>query len=85
MISYVDAVKESLSQVANALLGGYPDEMLSSRAHREGLWIEKPLDFVFGSGHCKDMLEHERESRGQHPANRPSDPAFMTHRDPSVE
>ena len=70
MISWLDSVKESLSQVANALTGGYPDEMLSARAHREKRWIEKPLDFVFGSGHCEKMLKHERESRGQHPANR---------------
>lgn len=45
---YVLAALIALDQLANTLLCGYPDETLSSRAHREG-WTraERLIDALF--------------------------------------
>ena len=67
-MSYIGRVKESISQLANAITGGYSDEMLSARAHRTK---NKPLitilDAVFGHAHCQTMHDWEFARKGQHP------------------
>lgn len=56
----------ALDQLVNALLGGYADETLSSRAYRLELergrtWARKLIDglFFFDKDHCKESYESE--------------------------
>lgn len=60
-------------QLINALAGGWPDETLSSRAHRQRLkgrpGLAKAIDALFfldregEKGHCELSFESEREGR----------------------
>jgi len=53
---------EALSQVlCVALVNGDADEMLSSWAWRNQSWLIGPIDFVFGSRHCKESYSWERD------------------------
>lgn len=67
MSQYIGSIKEALSQLLNAVLGGYPDEMLSARAHRVNAWYETPINAVLGSRHCHEMYEYEWTRKSQHP------------------
>lgn len=60
-----------LDQFANTLIGGAPDETISSRAARSrergerwGRWLCAGLDWL-DPGHCKDAKETE-EQGGHH-------------------
>ena len=77
MRQYLLHVLIALSQLGNALLGGYPDESMSARAHRtgsKGRWpgvVTRPLIdtlfFVITLGrdktHCLTAYESERTRR----------------------
>jgi len=74
---YIFHILVALSQLGNALLGGYPDESMSARAWRtgsRGRWpgvLTRPLiDFLFfvvtfgkDANHCQDAYESERLRR----------------------
>ena len=60
----------AFDQLANALLGGWPDETLSSRAWRRDLeddvsWPRKLIDalFFWEKDHCRDSYYSEVERR----------------------
>ena len=60
----------AFDQLANALLGGWPDETLSSRAWRRDLeddvsWPRKLIDalFFWEKDHCRDAYYSEVERR----------------------
>ena len=64
------AVAVALDQLVNALLGGWPDETLSSRAWRwetdgKRAWPRKIIDRVFfwEKDHCRESYESELERR----------------------
>lgn len=64
------AVAVALDQLVNALLGGWPDETLSSRAWRWELagkrsWPRKVIDrlFFWESEHCRESYESELARR----------------------
>jgi len=70
-MTYGKAVLIALDQLINAVCGGWPDETLSSRAHRRRL-AGKPrladaLDRFFRCfgepEHCRDSYESERLGR----------------------
>jgi len=79
---YIFHILVALSQLGNALLGGYPDESMSARAHRtgsKGRWpgvVTRPLIDVFfyivtfgrDKTHCLTAYESER-TRRQLPAH----------------
>lgn len=57
----------ALDQLVNTLIGGYPDETLSSRAHRRRLrgkgdcaWVIDHI-FFWQDEHCKASYESELE------------------------
>lgn len=69
----------SIDQLFNALLGGYADETLSSRAWRAyydkkpfGLFFKPVIDtiFFFDKDHCFNSFLSERLDRQQPPENR---------------
>ena len=66
---YWKAIFVALDQLANALLGGWPDETISSRAHRRRLngkpFLANLIDrlFWFDRDHCRESYESEREGR----------------------
>ena len=71
-IPYGKAVLIALDQLANALLGGWPDETVSSRAwrwHEAGVrhWPKRALDFAAGllgdRNHCRESWASERGGR----------------------
>lgn len=74
---YIFHILVALSQLGNALLGGYPDESMSARAHRtgsKGRWpgvVTRPLIDVFfyivtfgrDKAHCLTAYESEHLRR----------------------
>ena len=68
---YGKAVLIGVDQLANALLGGWPDETLSSRCWRLSLagrdWPRRMVDGlarIFGDrDHCRESYESERLGR----------------------
>ena len=67
---YCYNVAISVDQLANTLLGGYPDETISSRVYRYSLnnrgaaVIRAILDLLFrpwGPNHCQEAYESELE------------------------
>lgn len=60
--TYLNKLMVATSCLANALLGGKRYEMLSSRSYRCKWAIERPIDWVFGKGHCKRCFEFERDA-----------------------
>lgn len=65
---YCFNVAVALDQLVNTLIGGHPDETMSSRCYRNSqkYWYAKAaqrfLDFIFspwGSDHCKQAYESE--------------------------
>lgn len=78
-IGYGKSVLIALDQLANALLNGWPDETLSSRAWRweqNGIrsWPRRTIDmlFFFDPDHCRESFESERTGRQQPPELRPT-------------
>lgn len=67
--TYILNVLIGLDQFANTLIGGLPDETISSRVYRNSLnyWYAKPvrvlIDAIFrlvdGPEHCKQAYESE--------------------------
>lgn len=73
-IGYGKSVLIALDQLANALLDGWPDETLSSRAWRweqNGIrsWPRRIIDvlFFFDPEHCRESFESERTGLQQPP------------------
>lgn len=71
-MTYAKAVLVALDQLVNAVLGGWPDETLSSRCwrwHRDGVrsWPCRVLDFLArrlgDDSHCRESYYSEREGR----------------------
>ena len=70
-MGYGKAVLIGLDQLANAILGGWPDETLSSRCWRLSLagrdWPRLVVDGlarIFGDrNHCRESYESERLGR----------------------
>lgn len=69
-MTYAKAVLIAVDQLVNALLCGWPDETLSSRAWRwarDGVrkWPRRLIDalFFWESGHCRESYISEREGR----------------------
>ena len=71
----------SIDQLANALLGGWADETLSSRAwraaekgRRPGVWLRPVLDLLFfwDRDHCRESYLSERDGRQYPPELRPT-------------
>ena len=68
-MTYIEVLFIAFDQFINAVLGGWPDETLSSRCWREeqqGLraWPRKLVDGLFfwqREGHCKRAYEAERK------------------------
>ena len=67
---YGKCVAIAVDQLFNALCNGWPDETLSSRAHRmdrDGVrhWPRKLIDGIFfwQKEHCKRAYESERKGR----------------------
>lgn len=80
---YGKAVLVALDQLGNAIMGGWPDETISSRAFRwrkNGIrkWPEKIINTIFfldrdkksGKRHCELSFESEREGRQMPPEMR---------------
>jgi hypothetical protein len=79
----------ALDQLANAVLGGWADETLSSRAWRAeqkgrwpGIWLRPLLDalFFFQPNHCFTAFLSERTSLQLPPELRPTPAEEATHR-----
>lgn len=69
-MTYAKAVLIAIDQLMNAVLGGWPDESLSSRAWRweqDGIrsWPRKLIDALFfmEKEHCRQSYISERERR----------------------
>ena len=67
---YGKCIAIAVDQLVNAILGGWPDESLSSRAHRldrDGVcsWPRKLIDalFFWQDEHCRNSYESERLGR----------------------
>jgi hypothetical protein len=61
---YIKNILIGIDQFCNAVLGGDPDETLSSRAFklmkRHGIkWPRRFIDWLFGSGHCEASEEKD--------------------------
>lgn len=66
MMAYIKNVLIALDQLANALIGGWPDESLSSRAWRHYAngsrsWPKVLIDAVlfFDKNHCEESYKSE--------------------------
>jgi hypothetical protein len=59
VINYLFNILIALDFLANALLGGEPQETISERLWREYPSSEcrKLVDFIFGKDHCKQSAE----------------------------
>ena len=69
-MTYYKAVLIAVHQLVNALLAGFPDETLSSRAWRweqDGVreWPRRVIDrlFFWEPNHCRESYQSEREGR----------------------
>lgn len=69
-MNWFKAVLIALDQCVNAMLGGWPDETLSSRCWRWELhgvrsWPRKAVDALFWwePEHCRESYESERQGR----------------------
>lgn len=69
-MTYGKAVLIAVDQLVNALLAGWPDETLSSRAYRwdsDGVrsWPKKIINalFFWEKNHCLSAYTNEREGR----------------------
>ena len=67
-MNYLRLIAIAINQLVNTLLGGWPDETLSSRAHRMRVkgqpcwgWTAKAINllFFFQKDHCRLAYEEE--------------------------
>jgi len=60
--------KVHLSRWLNQKCGGNKNEMLSSRAHRTGWWLEAVIDRIFfwQKRHCKQSYRWEKKMKKKH-------------------
>ncbi len=51
-------------QLTNTMLGGSPDETISSRVGRRwpDSWMRRVIDSIFGPDHCKKSIELQTET-----------------------
>lgn len=77
MISYLKNLLIALDQLVNTILGGWPDESLSSQCWRieqkKGIsWPRKLVDALlfFDKDHCQESYESELERRQLPPSMR---------------
>jgi hypothetical protein len=53
----------TLDQCCNTILGGDPDETISSRLGKStngiGIWARGIVDRIFGPGHCRRSVEND--------------------------
>jgi hypothetical protein len=77
-MSYLKNVLIAIDQLINTLIGGYPDETLSSHAYRMDMkgirkWPRKLIDTLlfFDKNHCEDSFTSERIGRQLPPECRP--------------
>lgn len=63
--------KVYFSRYVNMLCGGNPNEMLSSRVHNEGWWLEVVIDSIFfwQHRHCERSARWERRHNAQEASN----------------
>lgn len=66
MSNYWTNLLIATSQAVNTVLGGYPDEMLSSRAYREQWYVlQFFIDWFFSffgqEDHCRKCYEREKQ------------------------
>ena len=63
---YIRNVLVGLDQFANSVLGGSPDECISSRLARLGrtsrlwAWCRDRVDDLFGKGHCEASEKQDK-------------------------
>lgn len=69
-MTYSKKVLIAIDQLINTLIGGWPDETLSSQAHRweqagKRSWTRKMIDAIFfwEERHCYSSYISEREGR----------------------
>ena len=69
-MTYGKSVLIAIDQLVNALLAGWPDETLSSRAWRwekngRRSWPRRAIDLIFfmEKDHCRNSFESERARR----------------------
>ena len=70
MLGYIKNVLIGVDQLVNAVIGGWPDESLSSRSWREyvsgkRLWPKRLIDTLlwFDKNHCEEAYLSEKERR----------------------
>jgi len=61
MSKYIRNILISLDQLANTILGGDPDETISSRVGKNyhGSKIEELINYFFGPNHCENAEEKD--------------------------
>ena len=61
-MDYLKNLLIAVDQLVNALIGGWADETLSSRAHRTNPFLERLIDGIlfFDPDHCKKSFQSER-------------------------
>jgi hypothetical protein len=68
MIEYLKNLLIALDQLANAVLGGDPDETISSRLGKAsdplGVWARGVVDGIFGKDHCDKSVEKDEGNKG---------------------
>lgn len=83
MKTYLQNLAIGFDQMLNTLLGGSPDETLSSRAHRQRAkgqrywgWAAGAIDklFFWQDGHCEQSHLSEVRRMQLHPSYRVPDP-----------
>ena len=71
ILTYLKRVAVAEDQFDNALLGGYPDETISSRAGRNrDKWYWKPLYKALDTllpNHCENAVKDERDRKHEPP------------------
>ena len=62
---WITQVLVAIDQLFNALLGGYADETLSARAHRQNDWRRAVINSIFfwQEDHCAESYESEVERK----------------------
>lgn len=70
MMDFLIEVFSCLSRLLNVLTGGTADMTFSARSHRDGLWTEPVIDWVFlmlfrEQDHCRRWWEIEVERSRQ--------------------
>jgi hypothetical protein len=63
IFKYIKNILIAIDQLANAILGGDPDETISSRLGKnyDGSWMERLVNKIFNKqkDHCSESIEHD--------------------------